>query len=285
MKTKWVVWIFVIVAFIPRMYSQVHYLNLDDVDIVGNSNYVISYDLTMAEDSLRPQEKSHDVIILEIGDSFSKSYSHNIYRWDSAVTLSRRKGSVSENASRLEALLPIDVLKDYPKGKMKVYHRAPMTGPVFCYEEHMPMMKWRIEKERKGILGYSCQKAVAVFRGRTWVAWFATEIAVPDGPWKFCGLPGLIVQVQDSKEHYVFCCKSVKVLHKEEVLPRYFYENSTREDVRDFMNQCYSDIYRYNRMNRVQSYVAKKDASGKTVFEEVNEKEKRAVPYNPIELE
>ena len=49
-----------------------------------------------------------------------------------------------------------------------------------------------------------CQRADVDFGGRHWVAWFTPEIPVPDGPYKFCGLPGLIVQIADTKDHWRF---------------------------------------------------------------------------------
>lgn len=51
------------------------------------------------------------------------------------------------------------------------------------------------------ILGYLCKNATTTFRGREYEAWYTTAIPIPDGPWKFSGLPGLILQITDSKEN------------------------------------------------------------------------------------
>src|SRR5690606_1469092 len=50
----------------------------------------------------------------------------------------------------------------------------------------------------------ACQRADIRFGGRDWVAWFTTEIPIPDGPYKFCGLPGLIVSIADTQQHWQF---------------------------------------------------------------------------------
>ena len=41
-------------------------------------------------------------------------------------------------------------------------------------------------------------------RGRNYHAWFAPEIPLNEGPWKFNGLPGLILEVYDTQDHYHF---------------------------------------------------------------------------------
>ena len=72
------------------------------------------------------------------------------------------------------------------------------------YTEDYPMQQWKLTDERQTIHGYDCQKATCSWRGRDYTAWFTTEIPVSRGPWKFGGLPGLIVKIYDMKEEYNF---------------------------------------------------------------------------------
>ncbi|QDW26160.1 GLPGLI family protein [Pedobacter sp. KBS0701] len=58
--------------------------------------------------------------------------------------------------------------------------------------------KWTITREKKKIMKFNCTKAQVQFRGRNYIAWFTEDIPIQNGPWKFCGLPGLIVKVDDS---------------------------------------------------------------------------------------
>ena len=72
------------------------------------------------------------------------------------------------------------------------------------YQEKAPLFAWKIMPAKKIVAGYECQQAITTFGGRTWEAWFAREIPVSEGPYKFYGLPGLIVKVRDAHDHYVF---------------------------------------------------------------------------------
>ncbi|MDE7387618.1 MAG: GLPGLI family protein [Muribaculaceae bacterium] len=72
------------------------------------------------------------------------------------------------------------------------------------YTEEWPLMKWALEDETQTILGHKCQKATCRFRGRDFVAWFATDVPIKGGPWKFGGLPGCILKVYDKDKLYVW---------------------------------------------------------------------------------
>lgn len=82
--------------------------------------------------------------------------------------------------------------------------------PFWCernngrYTEEWPLMKWTLSDETETILGHKCQKATCRFRGRDFVAWFATDVPVKGGPWKFGGLPGCILKVYDKDKIYVW---------------------------------------------------------------------------------
>ena len=65
-----------------------------------------------------------------------------------------------------------------------------------------PKISWKIEKETKKRSSLQLQKATAKFGGRNWIAWFCKDIPFQEGPYKFYGLPGLIVEIYDDNENY-----------------------------------------------------------------------------------
>jgi len=56
---------------------------------------------------------------------------------------------------------------------------------------------WKLLKETKKINNYHCKKAKTFFRGRSYIAWYTEDITTNAGPWKFYGLPGLILELYD----------------------------------------------------------------------------------------
>ncbi|WP_087137834.1 GLPGLI family protein [Elizabethkingia meningoseptica] len=73
----------------------------------------------------------------------------------------------------------------------------------FIYDE-VPVPVWLInEKETKKIAGYNCIKATTTFRGSDITAYFTKELPYSTGPFKFFGLPGLILDVRVNNKAYM----------------------------------------------------------------------------------
>lgn len=100
----------------------------------------------------------------------------------------------------------------------RVYKNVPTAGKLIYtdnfmddmyYEESLPTIDWQMEEGDTVIAEYPCQKAVGEFRGRSWTVWFTMDIPVSDGPWKLCGLPGLILQASESECCFSFTCVGI----------------------------------------------------------------------------
>ena len=74
----------------------------------------------------------------------------------------------------------------------------------YRYTELWPSMQWTLKDEKQTICGYQCQKATCHWRGRDYVAWLTSAIPLKSGPWKFGGLPGLIMKIYDTKHLYTW---------------------------------------------------------------------------------
>lgn len=87
-----------------------------------------------------------------------------------------------------------------------------------------PKINWKIEKETKVSSSIQAQKATARFSGRNWIAWFAKDFPFQEGPYKFHGLPGMIIEIYDDKENYHFSLNRSENLTETQLIS--FYKNA-----------------------------------------------------------
>lgn len=190
--------------------------NTDNYTIIDSCLYEVRYSLkTMPTHYSGKKEPTEDVCILQIGNKLSKSYSQTVYENDSLYTSLLKKGADSYPALQ-EVITPIEIYKNYSKVNycITTYRTMGQYSPVLLCEEEMPNFDWKINPEKKEILGYSCSLATTSYRGRDFEVWFTPDIPIFDGPWKFGGLPGLILHVHDTEEQYVFECIGFKQMEK-----------------------------------------------------------------------
>ncbi|MBW8361731.1 MAG: GLPGLI family protein [Kaistella sp.] len=168
------------------------------------------YQVTMKTDSLHPEESKNEMAYLEIDSEKSLFYGEKQLKRDSIMGKMMQTGSFNFDRSQMESLrsnIDFTVEKDLKTGT-KTY-KSRIARDQYAYEEDRPM-EWKILPETATIGDYKTQKAETNFAGRTWFAWFTSEIPFQDGPYKFSGLPGLIVKVEDSKGDYSFDLKESK---------------------------------------------------------------------------
>jgi GLPGLI family protein len=92
---------------------------------------------------------------------------------------------------------PYVLIKDY--SNKTILSNVPY-GKIVDTIQH----SWTFQPESKKILGYECKKALTKFRGRDYVAFYCPSIPISNGPYKFQGLPGLILEVYSTDKfiHY-----------------------------------------------------------------------------------
>ena len=100
------------------------------------------------------------------------------------------------------------VYKNYPEGKVTVYNHFSLMH--WKYTEDWEKPEWTLVDSVKTILGYECQMAQCNYRGRTWYAWFTLDIPISEGPWKLCGLPGMILEAYDLRKDYIFTAQEIR---------------------------------------------------------------------------
>lgn len=211
------------------------FISHTDAQVLDSSYLECTYEYALMRDTLVKQISIEDpAMILLIGNKYSKFYSYNTFFRDSIVSSKTDSekmdiiGSISEFAQK------------YPKGESSKIYKNNIDKTItltdkrglfkFLYKEPNIKQNWKITDETKEIAGYECQKATCTFRGRNYIAWFTREIPVNEGPWKFNGLPGLIVKVYDIQEHYKFELYAVRKVKKEITFEEQNYAEMDRKD-------------------------------------------------------
>lgn len=160
-----------------------------------------------------------------------------------------------------------------------------------------PEIAWEIGEETKEIGGYQCQQAIGSFGGREYTAWFAPDLPFSFGPWKLHGLPGLILQAEDSKHEVFFNFLSFDQVGEDMEVAVTLPLNSVRTNPKDFAKA--KDAFQKNPMmgnpamagGNAKTVMVFKDASGREVSRdemqanmERSRRENEAKNNNPLEL-
>ncbi len=106
------------------------------------------------------------------------------------------------------------VFRKYNEKKVKVRSFCTEGEPSIYFDTFST--EWVISSESKVIQNLKCTKATTSFRGREYEAWFTPTVPVPAGPWKFFGLPGLIIEIKDLRGDIHISLKSLKLQNSNE---------------------------------------------------------------------
>ncbi len=98
------------------------------------------------------------------------------------------------------------IYKDYSSNKL--FSKQDIADKYFIIEDSLSIFDWQIFEDTKDILGYACQLAKTNFRGRTYKAWFTSDLPV-GGPWKYDGLPGMILLLKTETEFITYEAVSI----------------------------------------------------------------------------
>lgn len=162
--------------------------------------------------------------ILDITKDKSLYRDYTMVAQDSIVKVAveeMQKSGVFKDMSKMITMpkFAFKIEKEYP-GMKETYLDRISSGftPVQIGYNEEPNFNWKISPEKEKIGDYDTQKATTEYGGRQWTAWFSTSIPFQDGPYKFKGLPGLIVKIEDKDKNYSWVLKGNKKIENFEEL-------------------------------------------------------------------
>ncbi|MDR2206375.1 MAG: GLPGLI family protein [Flavobacteriaceae bacterium] len=166
-------------------------------------NYRFVYSVNFKK-TLSSDRYWQDNVVTDISENTIKSYSYEFIVYDSLNKTNPQNGIFYANPKFEERFI-----KNLKTGKTTNYEN--FLVDFFSYESN-DKMDWQLMNDTKTIADYKVQKAKTTFGNREWIAWFASDIPFQYGPYKFCGLPGMILEIADTNEDYIFSLSQIKKL-------------------------------------------------------------------------
>jgi GLPGLI family protein len=166
----------------------------------------VIYQLDFQPDSTDAGSRLQEAMVLHLGPQVSRFMSQNALRRQQAVREVQTWGDMNRllagpNTNHRSAFRA-EIFHNHPEGKLTTHDRVFMDS--FEYHEPLYPFSWELTGLTDSIEGHAVQQARTTYGGRQWLAWFAPALPFGAGPYKFGGLPGLILKVHDSRNHYVF---------------------------------------------------------------------------------
>lgn len=180
--------------------------------IIVFNNYSIAqthrfiYDVVYKKDSTS-NITTKENYILDIGTKETKYYTYDFFVADSLIT--------NNIPFPKEMKLNTSDIIAHKNNNNEFFQYDLLENTVLQLQTN-DTQKWNLSQEKKNVKNLSLQKAITTWGGRNWTAWFAEEIPFQEGPYKFHGLPGLIVEIYDDKKNYHFeLVRSEKIKEEE----------------------------------------------------------------------
>lgn len=100
----------------------------------------------------------------------------------------------------------------------KLISTAYLDQKIYKMNEELVSINWKlIVNDSKIITNFKCLKAIGEFRGRKYIAWYSPDIPINSGPWKFNGLPGLILEIEDIDNKFQWVATEIKYPYKGDI--------------------------------------------------------------------
>ena len=218
---------------------------------IDTAELYCTYYYDFQEDSLDQSSVKSEVMTLLVGRHLSLFSATNLLYQDS---LSMAHSNEPFNQSHVNNL--ISQMQGKTTNRYCRYHlynnylAGSFLFTTYLNKKYLKVIEsnkinWQIESNKDTVIaGYECLQASAELWNREFIAWFTLEIPLSYGPYKFCGLPGLIVKVYDSEKQHCFTINSVNEIKGKAI---YYkdknYINITAEEYTKSLKYYFADLY------------------------------------------
>lgn len=195
----------------------------------GQNTYRATYVLTYQIDSTNTSSFQTERMFLDFAEDVSVFKSYATHMKDSILQ--------SNNPNALFGIPKSDFRYKIFKTNGQLISLHDYTAYKYELKEDLPNLDWKLGTETKEILGYTCMMSTTTFAGRDYTAWYTLDIPISEGPYKFYGLPGMILEIYDSKNHYHFEAIGIVKLNAEIIIDNQEYKKISLEEYRKFLKK------------------------------------------------
>ncbi|WP_297101570.1 GLPGLI family protein [uncultured Draconibacterium sp.] len=237
------------------------FVSVDSASI--NCYYLYEFQQDSSDNnSIKSQE-----MILQIGKHTSKFTSESKQYLDSLLIVHENESAEVAVGKILPMVMGAGI---HAFCNYEIYKNYPLLGNIvttgyinnnYIKTSEEILSDWELITGKDTIIsGLKCNKAQINYAGRKFKAWFAPEIPIQEGPYKFSGLPGLIIDISDAQKQHHFSLTQFQKINESSI----YYSNKNYIDVSppDFAKAIHlrSKIM-YDKILNEDGIVAKNDES------------------------
>ena len=180
-----------------------------------------------------------------------------------------------------DAVFPYEIINHYSSQGTLVNYRMFFQLRTLRYLEQFVKQNWSLTNGTTiTVLNHKCHKATLTFGKRIYTAWYAPDIPIHYGPYKFEGLPGLIMQIEDSEKKYIWSITNLQKV--DEPIYDHIYSGTKKTDSKKASATIKRQFKSTNALLNATGVKRMKVVSGKLV--EMTATDEKPIPFEPIEL-
>ena len=158
-------------------------------------------------------------VCLQVGQHCTRSFPYRKFRNDTEGYDCMTPDEFPHFRAESYCFVP-EVWTNYPDGQVTV--RDAIIPNIYETREERKPIAWTLSVDTLTVVGYLCKTATCQLHGREWTALYSEDIPTSAGPWKLCGLPGLVLKAETDDGIHRFTLASLQRI----VSPIYYEHNA-----------------------------------------------------------
>ena len=163
-------------------------------DSIDTSSLVAVYDYEcQTQDADGKAVTDRMKVCLQVGQHCTRSFPYRKFREDTEGYDCMTPDEFPQFRAESYCFVP-EVWTNYPDGQVTV--RDAIIPNIYETREERKPINWELIDDTLTVAGYLCKTGTCQLHGRKWTALYSEDIPTSAGPWKLCGLPGLILKAE-----------------------------------------------------------------------------------------